>query len=96
MKTRFKTLCVITACVSILATATAVNASATTKRLMADIDFDGRLSVNDVTLLQKHLAEMSDISVNSDFADANRDGRLSVDDVTEEYTCTDDDCGYGL
>ena len=53
--------------------------------IKGDIEHDGSLSINDVTTLQQHLAEM--ITLDSDtlsyVADVNSDGVVAIDDATE-------------
>lgn len=56
--------------------------------MLADIDNDGRVTINDATGIQRILAETEDSADRSDpaviaKADANRDGKLDVRDVTQ-------------
>ncbi len=51
--------------------------------IMGDVNGDGRVSITDATLLQKHLAKVDKISEkNIGLADFNGDGKISVADVT--------------
>ena len=51
--------------------------------LLGDVDLDGKVNINDVTELQRHLAEYLTLTktalANADF---NRDGKVTIDDAT--------------
>lgn len=48
-----------------------------------DVNLDGKVDINDATLVQKYLARMTDLSQKSlDAADTNKDGNVSINDVT--------------
>ena len=52
--------------------------------LLGDSNLDGKVNINDVTHIQRHLAELITLdktaAANADF---NRDGKITVDDVTK-------------
>ena len=60
---------------------------------VGDVDKNGKVNINDATMLQRHLAEFTDAEGKSIIdeadtelvkrADANRDNKISVLDVTE-------------
>lgn len=51
--------------------------------LLGDLNSDGEVSIDDVTLLQKYLAENSELSETQiSLADVNGDGDVMIDDVT--------------
>ena len=53
------------------------------KVLIGDVDFNGRITVKDATLIQIHLAEMQQLSTEAQAAaDVNQDTLLTVKDVT--------------
>ena len=51
--------------------------------LLGDVDLDGKVNINDVTELQRHLAEYLTLTktalANADF---NQDGKVTIDDAT--------------
>lgn len=48
-----------------------------------DVDCDGNVSIDDATLIQKYIVELSDLNeVQMKIADCNNDGNINVDDVT--------------
>lgn len=52
--------------------------------LMGDINYDGAVSIDDATLVQKYLADISDFtSLQKILADFNCDGDISIEDVTQ-------------
>ena len=60
---------------------------------VGDVDKNGKVNIDDATMLQRHLAEFTDAEGNSIIdetdtetvkrADANRDGTVSILDITE-------------
>ena len=51
--------------------------------IIGDTDQNGKLTVNDVTVLQRHLVEFEILSGNAlKAADTNGDGRVTIDDAT--------------
>lgn len=51
--------------------------------LVGDANGDGKISIADATIIQKHLAKISEISEeNTRFADLNGDGKITVTDAT--------------
>ena len=50
--------------------------------LLGDVDNNGRVEINDITMLQRYLAEFID-AINTKAADVNKDGYVNVKDVTE-------------
>lgn len=51
--------------------------------LSGDVNSDGKITIDDVTLVQKYLASVSDFTTSQkDIADVNNDGDISIDDVT--------------
>lgn len=54
------------------------------KLSLGDINMDGRVSIEDASLLQKYLSEMVEFTEQQErLADVNMDGRINVFDVTE-------------
>lgn len=50
---------------------------------LGDVNSDGKVTIDDVTLVQKYLASVSDFTTSQkDIADVNNDGDISIDDVT--------------
>jgi len=49
--------------------------------VFGDINGDGKLTVSDATILQKHLAGMS-VTINVERADINDDGKITISDAT--------------
>ena len=50
---------------------------------LGDTDGDGHVSINDVTLIQRHLAELESLEgIYLYAADANRDGFVDISDAT--------------
>ena len=48
-----------------------------------DVNFDGKADINDVTLIQKYIAESAEFdSVQINIADCDKDGKITIDDVT--------------
>ena len=67
--------------------------------LIGDIDLDGVITIKDVTLLQKYLADVSDLSDKSLIAaDVDKDGTIDICDATKirSYLCdfADKNIGY--
>ena len=58
-------------------------AETTAARLLGDANNDGTVNINDVTAIQRHLAEQT-LLTGDDFtaADITGDGEVSIDDVT--------------
>ncbi len=51
--------------------------------LLGDVDGDGKVSIDDVTDIQKHLANMVDFTDEQEaIADVDNDGKVTIDDVT--------------
>ena len=53
---------------------------------LGDVDLDGDVDINDVTLLQRYIAEFEDADLSDEAlanADVNGDGKVNVKDVTE-------------
>lgn len=50
--------------------------------LLGDVDKNGRVEINDATMLQRYLSEYV-TGVDSRVADVNRDGKVNIKDVTE-------------
>ena len=49
-----------------------------------DVNLDGRISVNDVTAFQRHLAEFEPFNDKQlAAADTNGDGKVSIEDATQ-------------
>lgn len=52
--------------------------------IMGDVNRDGKVSIDDATLIQKSLAELEKLTPEQEnAADANADGRITIDDVTQ-------------
>lgn len=49
--------------------------------LLGDVDGNGRVTINDVTILQKYLADINVDSFNSPAADADNDGSITINDA---------------
>ena len=49
--------------------------------ILGDADGDGKVSIKDVTAVQRHIAEYEDVA-NIKAADVNRDGVITIDDAT--------------
>lgn len=48
-----------------------------------DVNFDGKVDIDDVTLIQKYIAESAEFdSVQINIADCDKDGKITIDDVT--------------
>lgn len=48
-----------------------------------DVDLDGKVSIDDATLIQKYIVELSDLNAEqTKIADCNNDGNINVDDTT--------------
>lgn len=67
--------------------------------LIGDIDLDGVITIKDVTLLQKYLADVSDLSDKALIAaDVDKDGTIDICDATKirSYLCdfADKNIGY--
>lgn len=59
------------------------------KVLLGDVNLDGKIDVNDVTLLQRYIAGEPDTLISKDAvtaADFNKDGNIDVIDVTDIQT----------
>ncbi|HBM97803.1 MAG TPA: hypothetical protein DD413_00115 [Ruminococcus sp.] len=51
--------------------------------MLGDVDGDGKISIDDVTDIQKHLANIVDFTNEQEsLADVDRDGKITIDDVT--------------
>lgn len=51
--------------------------------LSYDVNLDGKVSIDDATLIQKYMAELEDLDENQiEIADCNADGNITIDDVT--------------
>lgn len=51
--------------------------------ILGDVDGDGKVSIDDVTDIQKHLANMVDFTDEQEaIADVDNDGKVTIDDVT--------------
>ena len=49
----------------------------------ADVDGEGYVNINDVTAIQRHLAELEALEgVRIHAADSNQDGKLDIEDAT--------------
>ncbi len=50
---------------------------------LGDVNSDGDVTIDDVTLIQKYLVSVSDFTIaQKKFADVNNDGEVNIDDVT--------------
>lgn len=50
---------------------------------LGDVNGDGKISIDDVTDIQKYIANMLNFTENQEtLADVNKDGKISIDDVT--------------
>ena len=49
--------------------------------ILGDADGDGKVSIKDVTAVQRHVAEFENVA-NEKAADVNRDGVITIDDAT--------------
>lgn len=48
-----------------------------------DVDFDGKVSIDDATLIQKYMVELSELNAEQiKIADCNNDGKITIDDAT--------------
>lgn len=51
--------------------------------IIGDVDGDGKITVSDVTAIQKHIAEVVELTDRElDSADTNGDGKVAIDDAT--------------
>lgn len=51
-------------------------------RLLGDADADGKISIDDVTCVQKYTAELELEYIDSELADVNFDGEINIEDAT--------------
>ena len=52
--------------------------------ILGDLDQNGTITINDVTILQQYLAEFIDFTVIERYiADFNQDGVIDVSDITD-------------
>jgi len=59
------------------------NATQSAEGIIGDCDLDGKVTIKDATLIQKHLAKLTEISEKGKpFADVNKDTEISISDAT--------------
>lgn len=64
-------------------TSNVVSFTVQSQDLLGDVDGDGKISIDDVTDIQKHLANMVDFTKEQvSLADVDKNGTVSIDDVT--------------
>ena len=52
--------------------------------VLGDVDLDGKVTIDDATLLMRYLVEMEDLTDEQlKLADVNRDGKVNIMDVTD-------------
>ena len=52
--------------------------------MLGDVNLDGQITIDDVTLAQKYLANLIDLSEQSQKnADIDKNGQINIDDVTD-------------
>lgn len=75
-------------------------AEVNTNKTLGDTNNDGKITIIDATIIQKYIAEMTDLTDNQKFvADANGDNQLTIRDATEiqkyvaKYTTVNENIG---
>ena len=49
-----------------------------------DVNFDGRVNINDATLIQKQVARLVELNLRATkIADVNRSGKIDINDATD-------------
>lgn len=70
--------------IGVLIFGSVISVSATVLPLYGDVNYDGIISVDDITEVQKHLAKISEFSQEElTIADYNGDGKVNIMDVTD-------------
>jgi len=74
---------ILTTALAMISIISCIIASASSNVLIGDVDQDGKLSIKDATVIQKHIAKIKTLSeAILDYADINNDNHVNIKDAT--------------